>query len=258
MRHAFYDSEEYRTKQSLLAKKNWKRGIYDFYIKREKRECRRESCKSIFETILSDPKIYCSLSCAAHVNNQKRILSRKTRSKISRSLQGRVNPLKGTVKVPRVRIKCGNLYCKKIFWEAPYLKRKFCSNPCAIKVIGSRPTSPKAARGKAGVRKDIDSKSYFYSRWEANMARLFSYLSIKWVFQPRTFEIGRQKYTPDFYLPKVDTYIEVKNFLSPYSKTRDEKFRKYYPDLKLVLILKKDYLEIQKNYSQLIQNWEYS
>jgi hypothetical protein len=126
-----------------------------------------------------------------------------------------------------------------------------------MKVIGGRPTSPKASRGKVGIRKDIDNNIYFYSRWEANMTRLFNFLCIKWIHQPRMFDLGSQNYTPDFYLPDYDLYIEVKNFLGKYSKIRDRKFRKLYPNINLILLLKKDYLELEEEYSYLIKNWEY-
>ena len=126
-----------------------------------------------------------------------------------------------------------------------------------MNVIGGRPTSPKAARGKAGIRKDISKTIYFYSRWEANISRLFNYLGIKWLYQPKIFDLGSQNYTPDFYLPKYNTYIEVKNFLWKYSKIRDMKFRKLYPNINLILLLKKDYLKLEEKYSLFIKNWEY-
>jgi len=124
-------------------------------------------------------------------------------------------------------------------------------------VVGGKPTSPKASRGKAGIRKDISDKIYFYSRWEANYARLLNHLKIEWEYEPKTFDLGSQNYTPDFYLPKFDKYIEVKNFLWKYSKIRDQKFRKLYPDIKLQLLLKEDYLKLENKYSHLIPNWEY-
>ena len=159
--------------------------------------------------------------------------------------------------MPRVKTICANPQCRKVFLREPWVIRKFCSVRCSIAVTGGRPTSPKAARGKAGIRKDISKTIYFYSRWEANIARLFNYLGIKWIYQPRTFDLGSQNYTPDFYLPDYSTYIEVKNFLWKYSKIRDRKFRKLYPDINLILLLKKDYLELEKKYSHLIKNWEY-
>ena len=258
MAHNFYKSLEYRTKQSNITKENWKKGVFDFHNKREKRICARESCNQAFEVILSNPKIYCSSSCATRVNNAKRgPLPETTKQKIQNTLRGRPNPYKGIKKIPMVQALCADPKCRKIFLHERWRKRKFCSNKCVVEVVGGRPTSPKAARGKAGIRKDINNTIYFYSRWEANLARLFDYLDIRWIHQPKTFDLGSQKYTPDFYLPDRDSYIEVKNFLWKYSKIRDEKFRTLYPDIELILLLKKDYLVLEEKYSHLIENWEY-
>lgn len=127
-----------------------------------------------------------------------------------------------------------------------------------MKVIGGRPTSPRAARAKAGIRNDISQTIYFYSRWEANFARLMHFLHIAWIHQPKTFQFTSQKYTPDFYLPETDTYIEIKNFLSDYAKNRDGQFRELYPRLTLILILKDDYLALQEKYALKIAGWEYN
>ena len=89
------------------------------------------------------------------------------------------------------------------------------------------------------------------------MARLYTYLGVQWVYAPTSFDLNGQTYTPDFYLPEYDTYIEIKNFWWKYSVERDKKFRKLYPTLKLEIILKKDYLVIEEEYSSLIENWEY-
>jgi hypothetical protein len=127
-----------------------------------------------------------------------------------------------------------------------------------MRVVGGRPTSPKAARGKAGIRSDIDSETYFFSRWEANYARILNLLGTDWIHQPKVFQLRSQNYTPDFYLPKRDSYVEIKNFLSDYSRKRDREFRELYPDTKLILILKSDYLKLQNKYSPSIKEWEFS
>jgi len=219
MGHDFYYSKEYRERQGAITKENWRKGLFNFLYKREKRICARKGCGRTFEAVPSNPRIYCSKSCAAKVNNIKRgSWPEEVKLKIAKALKGRKNPHRGTSgggrkRVPRVEAVCANPQCGKVFLSERWMKRKFCSNKCAMEVIGGKPTSPKASRGKAGVRKDVSKTIYFYSRWEANIARLFNYLSIEWVFQPKTFDLKTQNYTPDFYLPKYNIFIEVKNFL---------------------------------------------
>jgi hypothetical protein len=255
----FYKNIEYRERQSVIMKENWKKGVFDFARKREKRICAREGCKKVFEAIPSDPKVYCCKRCSGLVKNAGRgPMERKQKIKISQALTGRIYPeRRNRILVPRSKIICSNPKCKKEFYAEHWMKRIYCSVNCAMAVVGGKPTSPKASRGKAGIRKDISDKIYFYSRWEANYARLQNYLGVEWEYEPKTFDLGSQSYTPDFYLPKFNKYIEVKNFLWKYSKIRDEKFRKLYPKIKLKLLLKEDYLKLENKYSHLIKNWEY-
>lgn len=67
----FYSSPEYRETQARIAKTNWRRGKYDSLIKPlERRSCKNPDCGYAFRVKTSGRKIYCSQSCAAHVNNQ--------------------------------------------------------------------------------------------------------------------------------------------------------------------------------------------
>lgn len=72
MKPAFYESPSYKKKQSTLTKKHWKSGIYNHLRKRVKRSCSRKGCNKTFLAAPSDPKKFCSQSCAAKVNNLRR------------------------------------------------------------------------------------------------------------------------------------------------------------------------------------------
>lgn len=90
------------------------------------------------------------------------------------------------------------------------------------------------------------------------MARLYTLQGKVWLYEPETFNIGNQTYTPDFYLPEDNLYIEIKNFWSEYSRLRDEKFRKYFPHHTLKVILKEEYLELEKQHASKIPEWEFN
>ncbi len=261
----FYQSASYRAKQSELTKLRWEKGLHDFLRKKTTKSCERSSCKNVFRVIPSDPKIYCSRRCAAMVNNLGRQQSQITRSKIRAALSGRKYPnrvITNRLKSPPKYKICTNPHCRKKFmlrfWRPASNPIKYCSRDCAIKDIGGRPTSPRAARAKAGIRDDISPTIYFFSRWEANYARILNYRDVQWIHQPKTFQLKTQRYTPDFYLPEIDTYVEIENYLSDYSRNRDEQFRELYPRLKLTLILKEGYLALQKQYSPKLKEWEFS
>src|SRR3989344_4113027 len=211
----FYSSRQYKETQRSKTKAAWERGSFDFLYKRNYRVCARAECGIKFEVSASNPKKYCSSSCCAKVSNRARgSLSVETKKKIAVAMTGKHSLYKGVIKIPRVEVICNNPACGKRFSIERWKTTKFCSIPCAMHVIGGRPTSPKAARAKAGVRKDISGTIYFYSRWEANIARLFNHFGILWIHQPRVFNLKVQNYTHDFYLPKYDTYIEMKNFVN--------------------------------------------
>lgn len=122
-------------------------------------------------------------------------------------------------------------------------------------------TSNAYSRCHGGYRSDVDC--YFRSSWEANIARLFNSLDIKWEYESKRFnfpdvESGVLSYQPDFYLPTYDRWIEVKGWMDEKSKIRLDMFRKYYPEesSKLILIGEQEYFDIETIYSNIIDNWE--
>lgn len=125
------------------------------------------------------------------------------------------------------------------------------------RALGRLTTSPKASKGKNGIRMDVDPNINFYSTWEANIARIYNLVGLKWQYSPKIFDLGEHTYRPDFYLLEFDTYVEVKNYMSEFSYNRDKTFRKVFPNTKLDLILKDKYFEIKENYKNLVVNWEY-
>lgn len=256
MRYSFYDSEEYREKQRRITKANAERGVYAHLKKREIRTCVLDGCSNVFEVVQTEKKRFCGRKCARQ-GAAPRPQTAVTREKISRALQGRAvggNRRKGQIYIPRKPRQCESPWCINLFTSERWSKKRFCSASCAAK----RPTSPKASRGKSGIRPDISNTLNFHSTWEANVARMYTHLGIEWRYEPKTFDIGGHTYTPDFYLPKYDEYLEVKNFWSDYSAERDKKFRATHPKIYLRVLLRDEYFALQKLYGQAIPNWEFS
>lgn len=260
MRYAFYDSKEYKERQRKITEENTKRGVYSHLRKRQTRRCSLPGCINQFEVKPADPKRFCSQKCGRK-GAVPRPQTAATRKKISDALRGRpaTGPRRaGAILVARTEAICANPRCGKTFLYERYKNRSFCSVTCAIKTIGSRPTSPKASRGKSGIRLDISDTLNFHSTWEANVARMYTHLGIEWLYEPKTFDIGGHTYTPDFYLPKYDEYLEVKNFWSSYSAERDKKFRMTHPRTYLRVLLRDEYFALQELYGRAIPNWEFS
>lgn len=129
------------------------------------------------------------------------------------------------------------------------------------------PQSPGWKTRKSGRRADI-GKQFFRSAWEANYARYLNFLVqqkniASWKFEPKTFwfekiKRGVRSYKPDFEIINVDgsvEYHEVKGYDYPRGKTARKRLAKYYPEVKLVVIDKKQYTAIAK-WKFLIANWE--
>lgn len=53
----------------------------------------------------------------------------------------------------------------------------------------------------------------FRSRLEARWAVFFDAIHMEYVYEPEGFELSKgERYLPDFYLPSIDYYVEVKGF----------------------------------------------
>ena len=88
-------------------------------------------------------------------------------------------------------------------------------------------------RWKCWYPNEDDQQICMRSSWEVAFACWLDYLGIPWLYEPKAFYIGKGKwtgvtYTPDFYLPEQNTYIEIKGMYSEKNKRKMEEFRKLY------------------------------
>ena len=85
---------------------------------------------------------------------------------------------------------------------------------------------------------------------ERECARLLDFYGVPWRYEPRTFaleeaEDGRitEAFTPDFYLPEQDLYVEVtvmKQALVTRKNRKLRKLRERYPDVRIKLFYRRD------------------
>lgn len=74
--------------------------------------------------------------------------------------------------------------------------------------------------------------------WEVLYAKYLDFSGIKWLYEPKQFKLSTGKrYWPDFYLPDLNEYHEVKGWMSQLDKEKMDVFQEEYPDEKLVIIL---------------------
>ena len=99
----------------------------------------------------------------------------------------------------------------------------------------------------------------FASQPELECAKVFDYYGVPWLYEPRTFvleedEEGRvlEAFTPDFYLPEQDLYIELtvmKQSLVTRKNRKLRKLRQRYPDVKIKLFYKRDLERLAQHFN---------
>lgn len=122
------------------------------------------------------------------------------------------------------------------------------------------------SRSKAGARADLGGL-YVRSTWEANYARYLNWMKgrgeIKeWFYESNTFDFpvkrGTRFYTPDFKVIENNgdvIYHEIKGWMTQRSQTALNRMKLYYPEIKIILIRKEEYLELSK-WKALMPGWE--
>jgi hypoxanthine phosphoribosyltransferase len=85
---------------------------------------------------------------------------------------------------------------------------------------------------------------------EEEFANILDFYSIRWVYEPRTFALEWDEngnvtlaFSPDFYLPDQDLYIELTTLRPSLANQKNYKQRRMaelYPDVSLILLKRKD------------------
>jgi len=98
----------------------------------------------------------------------------------------------------------------------------------------------------------------FVNEAEAECARILDFHGIAWEYEPRSFLLeadaeGRvvEAFTPDFYLPEQDVYLEVtvmKQSLITRKNRKIRKLRERYPDVTIKLFTRRDFERLAQKY----------
>ena len=93
---------------------------------------------------------------------------------------------------------------------------------------------------------------------EEEFAGILNFYQIRWEYEPKTFpvrwdELGKvvESFTPDFYLPDLDLYIELTTMKQSLVTKKNKKvklLRKVYPELNIKLFYGKDYRQLLRKY----------
>ena len=98
----------------------------------------------------------------------------------------------------------------------------------------------------------------FAHRSEHQFAALLDFYQIEWEYEPRSFDLERdrdgnvvQRFTPDFYLPQYDLYIEITTLNQKLVTKKNRKIRRLrelYPEIHCKIFYQRDYLSLVTKY----------
>ena len=152
-------------------------------------------------------------------------ISKTTKHKLCKSCVNKNN--KHTYKDGRTLKKYYCIDCGKQLSNTAYLGYKRCS-------ICSMLNLPKI------IKKIKYHGIWMRSSWEVAYAEYLDRQKIKWQYESKTFDLGDTTYTPDFYLPETDEYIEIKGFFRKDAKRKFKLFKKKYYHIKIFLLTGKE------------------
>ena len=98
----------------------------------------------------------------------------------------------------------------------------------------------------------------FANQVEVECAKVLDYYGVRWDYEPRTFVLDRDEdgrvtsaFTPDFYLPDQDLYVEVtvmKQSLVTRKNRKLREVRRLYPGVKVKLFYRRDIERLAQRY----------
>jgi hypothetical protein len=93
------------------------------------------------------------------------------------------------------------------------------------------------------------------------MARILDFYAVRWEYEPHTFPIlwnlegdVVESFSPDFYLPDLDLYLEMTTLRQKLVRKKNRKLRRLrelYPDLAIKLFYARDFRALMLKYGRL-------
>jgi hypothetical protein len=96
---------------------------------------------------------------------------------------------------------------------------------------------------------------------EAEMSRILDFYAVRWEYEPDTFPIlwnldgdVVESFSPDFYLPDLDLYLEMTTLRQRLVRKKNRKLRRLrelYPDLNVKLFYARDFRALMLKFGKL-------
>jgi len=105
------------------------------------------------------------------------------------------------------------------------------------------------------------SRTSFAHASEAELARILDFYEVRWAYEPDTFPIGWtlegevvESFSPDFYLPDLDLYVELTTLKQSLVRKKNRKLRRLrelYPDVRIKLFYARDFRQLLLKFGRL-------
>jgi hypothetical protein len=120
------------------------------------------------------------------------------------------------------------------------------------------PEPPILAVVESPERKNNPGLPTFSHPAEEVFARILSYYGIEWEYEPRTFPLEwdenhnvTEAFTPDFYLPQQDLYVELTTLRPKLSNKKNRRMRRMqelYPEISIKLFKRREMRDLMVKY----------
>jgi cytidylate kinase len=111
------------------------------------------------------------------------------------------------------------------------------------------------------VIQHADGQPQFKNKSEEEFARILDMYQIDWVYEPRTFPIEWDSegnvtlaFSPDFYLPRFDTYLELTTMSQKYVTLKNKKAKRLqelYPGVHVKIVYRKDFQSLIERFGRM-------
>lgn len=106
-----------------------------------------------------------------------------------------------------------------------------------------------------------EDQSSFAHASEAELARILDFYDVRWEYEPHVFPIlwsldgdVLESFTPDFYLPDLDLYVELTTLKQRLVRKKNRKLRRLrelYPYVRIKLLYARDFRMLMLKYGKL-------
>ena len=116
----------------------------------------------------------------------------------------------------------------------------------------------RAAKANRADGASRDGAPAFAHPAEAHFARVLDFYKMEWVYEPRTFPLEwddegnvTSAFTPDFYLPQQDVYIELTTLrpsLHTFKNRKVRRLKELYPEVNVRLLTRRGVRKLLRKY----------